>query len=182
MDSFRNIYSQLSDLSLNIAFVFFIWGLIDNYFLIRYSGKLNRGFTVWKTPLNDSEKQFLFAIKEDIEEKTKIGPWRTKTSFIMVKDGEILVRYSNPGQNTSWPVVGYVDTTSPDAMLEYRLSIPMMAATIIFASAYIYIFLFFLAIFVICWFIEIGGLRKYLSQKAERYIVRKTSILQKGIS
>jgi hypothetical protein len=182
VDSFRNFYFQFIELAPNIAFALLVWGVIDNYFLIRYGGKLNRGFTVWKTPLNDSDRQFLLTLKEDIEEKTKIGLWRTKTSFIMVKDGEILIRYSHPSQNTSWPVVGYVDTTSPDTMLEYRLSVPMLAATIFFASAHIFVVLILSVIFVICWFLETGWLRKYLSQKSELYIVRWTSHIQKVIS
>jgi len=182
VDNIRNIYTQFIELAPNIAFALLVWGAIDNYFLIKYGGRVNRGFTIWKTTIKDEERRFLLNLRENIEEKKIVGLWRTKTSFIMAEGGEVLIRYSHPSQNTSWPVVGYIDTNSPDAVLEYRLSIPMFLATIFFAMAHIYVALFLSVIFVLCWLFETGGLRKYLSQKSELYIVRQTSNIQKGIS
>jgi hypothetical protein len=182
MDTIRNSLSQFFEIAPNIAFALLIWGVVDNYFLARYDGKLNRGFTIWKTPIKNDEQQFLLTLKEDIVERKKIGPWRTKTSFIMVKDGEALIRYSNPSQNTSWPLVGYVDIFSPNVMLEYRLSLPMLVGTVFLSSIQIFIVAFLSVAFGISWLFEAGGIRNYLSQKVDLYFVRQLTQKQKGFS
>jgi len=176
MDNFRTILRLIIDIAPNIALAVFVWGAIDNYFLTRYGGKLDRGFTVWKKSLTDNDKQFLLSLKEDIVDKKQVRLWRTKISFIVVRDREALIRYSNPGQNTSWPMICYVDLSSSEPMLEYRLSLPMLLGTIILSFFHIIVFLILSVAFVISWLFETGGARNYLSQKADLYLVRQTSL------
>src|SRR5687768_15508588 len=104
MDDIQSIRSLIIEISRFFIVVFIIWGTIDNYFLTRYGGKLNRGFTIWRSSIKDEEHQFLLNLKEDIVETKRIGLWRTQTSFITVQNGEALIRYWHPFQRTSWPI------------------------------------------------------------------------------
>ena len=165
-----------------IGIAFFIWGIVDNYFLIRYGGKLNRGFTVWKKVLTGSERHFLLNLSEDIVEKTKIGIGRTKTNFFAKQGDAVLIRYSNPGQKTSWPIVFYVDLSTPQPMMEYRFSLPMFLGTLLISSLNIIVFIVLLVAFVISWIFETSGTRNYLSKKTDLYFAKKLLLNQKGSS
>lgn len=182
MDNIRNILTQFAEIAPNIAFALLIWGVIDNYLLIRYSGKLNRGFTIWKSSIRNEERQFLLTLGEDIVDTKKIGLWRTKTSFIVVRANEALIRYSNPSQNTSWPLVGYIDLSFPEPILEYRLSLPMLIATVFLSFLSIVIVIALSIAFLLRWFFEAGGMKNYLSKKADLHFVRQKPQNQSGYS
>src|SRR5258706_7509405 len=127
MDNIRHLLSLAQEILPVIGVLFFLWGTLDNYFLTRYEGKINRGFPMWSRILKSDELHFLENLKEDVIDinKKKIG-FRTitKTSFIAVNNREVLIRYSNIKQRTSWPIVGYVDLSLSNPALEYRLSFP----------------------------------------------------------
>src|SRR5215510_6037951 len=98
MDRMQDFFVLTTEIFRGIGIVIFLWGIIDNYFLTRYGGKLNRGFTIWRQPLNEDQRRFLANLHEDIVDKRQIGFLikRTETSFISVKDREALIRYHNP--------------------------------------------------------------------------------------
>jgi hypothetical protein len=154
----------------------FFWGIVDNYFLTRYGGKLNRGFTIWSHPLRTDELQFLNNLKEDIVDikERRFGlQTRTKKDFVMVDGREVLIRFSHMGQRTSWPLVGFVDLSLSEPLLEYRLSLPMLIGTILIMLVNIIVVAVLSIAFVFSWLFETGGLRNYLSQKIDLYSIPK---------
>jgi hypothetical protein len=155
-----------------LVLVFFIWGIIDNYFLTRYVGKLNRGYTIWNQALSEEARQFLSNLKEDTGEINKVGFWRTKTSFIIRKDGEALIRYENPVQRTSWPIVFYINLSLADPKIEYRLSLPMLLSLLPLVILNNFVGLFLLVAFMISSFMEVGGANNFLAKKTELYLIR----------
>jgi hypothetical protein len=155
-----------------VVLTLFFWGTIDNYFLTRYGGKLNRGFTIWQKPLLESDKNFLLDLQEDVIDETKVR-WRTKVSFIAKADNQVLIRYTHPHQRTSWPFVFYVDLSSPEPKLEYRLSLPMLCAGILLSLMNIIVFAILTTAFVFTVFMEVIGVTDYLSHKADLYMYRE---------
>jgi hypothetical protein len=185
MDNIRDFLLLAKIILPGIGIVLFLWGNIDNYFLTRYGGKLNRGFTIWSGPLKPDEQQFLENLKEDVVDinKKRFGfQTRTKKSFIMVNGKDVLIRFSRMGQRTSWPLVGYVDLSLPKPLMEYRLSLPMLMSTILIMLVHIIVVVVLSVAFVLSWMFETGGLGNYLSQKADLYFVRQNSQKQKGVS
>jgi len=150
----------------------FFWGTVDNYFLTRYGGRLNRGFTIWSHPLQTDELQLLNNLKEDIvdiKERRFVLRTKIRKDFVMVNGREVLIRFNHMGQRTSWPLVGYVDLSLSEPLLEYRLSLPMLIGTILIMIVNIVVVVVLLLAFVFSWLFEAGGLRNYLSQKADLY-------------
>jgi hypothetical protein len=161
----------------SVGLVLFFWGIIDNYFLTRYGGRINRGFTVWAQPLKTDERQFLNNLKEDIVDikERRFGlRTRIKKDFVMVDNRKVLIRFNQMGQRTSWPLVGYIDLSLPEPQTEYRLSLPMLVGTILIMLFNIIIVIVLLLAFVFSWLFEIGGLKKYLSQKTDLYFVKQS--------
>ncbi len=168
-----------------IGLMLFVWGTLDNYFLTRYGGKINRGFTIWSQPLRPDERQFLENLKEDIVDinQKRIGfQTITKTSFIAKNNQEVLIRYSRIGQGTSCPIVGYVDLSLPGPVLEYRLSFPMLLGIILIMLINIIVVVVLSVAFLVSWLFETGGLRSYLSRKVDLSAIRLTPQNQKGYS
>jgi hypothetical protein len=160
----------------------FIWYAVDTYLLIRHGGKLKRGFKVWSRPLTNDEQKFLASLKQDIVKIEERGKWikRKSVSFIAISNGEALIRYSNPSQSTSWPMVAYVDLMTPAPELEYRISAPGILLWLAMVSIPVRIFftggridtsLFMLAFFIVMigvnTFMEITGNRKFLIHQIE---------------
>ena len=167
-----------------IGIVVFLLATLDNYLLIRYGSKVNRGFTIWEQPLTVSEKKFLEDLKVDIvDEKEKRYILRTiiKRDFVMKTGSEVLVRFNNISQQTSWPLVGYLDLSLTEPQLEYRVSFLMLLVTVVIMMISIITFVVLVFAFILSWFFEAGGLRKYLMQKSDLYVVRQISTIQKGI-
>ena len=159
-----------------IGILMFLLATLDNYLLIRYGGKPNRGFAIWKQPLNIGEKSFLEDLKEDIvDEKEKQYVFRTiiKRDFIMKTGNKVLLRFNHMGQRTSWPLVGYVDLSLPEPQMEYRLSLLMLILTVLIMLINIITFVVLILAFILSWFFEAGNLRKYLSEKSVFYLARK---------
>jgi len=156
----------------------FFWGTVDNYFLTRYGGRINRGFTIWTQPLKSDERQFLNNLREDIVDikERRFGfQTRIRKDFVMVNSGEVLIRFNRMGQRTSWPLVGYVDLSLSEPLLEYRLSLPMLIGTILIMLVNIIVVVVLSIAFVFSWLFETGGLRNYLSQKIDLYSILKMS-------
>jgi hypothetical protein len=160
----------------------FIWYAVDTYLLIRYGGKLKRGFKIWSWPLTSDEQKFLTSLKQDIVKIEERGKWikRKSVSFIAISNGEALIRYSNPSQSTSWPMVTYVDLMAPAPELEYRISAPGILLWLAMVSAPVRIFftggridsgLFLLAFFIVMigvsTFMEVTGNRRFLARQIE---------------
>src|SRR5689334_19055717 len=175
MDLIEYVRSLITAIIPIFIVIFLIWGTIDNYFLTRYAGKLNRGFTIWRSLMKEEERQFLLNLKEDIVETKRIGLWRTKTSFITAQNGEALIRYSHPFQRTSWPIILYVDLSSAKPEIEYRLSPAMLLSLVALATLNFYLGLFLLIAFGFSWFFETGGARTFLSRNTELHLVRNFS-------
>ena len=178
MDNILNFLLLAKEILPRIGMVLFVWGTIDNYFLTRYRGKTNRGFTIWSRPLKHDEQHFLENLREDVIDTTKkrIGfQTVTKTSFITLNKREVLIRYSHIGQRTSWPLVGYVDLSVPEPQMEYRLSLPMLVATILFTFINIILVVVLLLAFIFSWLFEAGDLKNYLSQKTDLYFAKQNS-------
>lgn len=98
--------------------------------------------------------------------------WFTSAQdFVKVKDGEVLVRYSNLRQGTSWPLVGYVDLSRPDRSFEYRLSLPMLVALCASSLMSLFIFAVLSVAFLLSFFFEYVGMMNFLAQKMERRAV-----------
>jgi hypothetical protein len=182
VDNLRTLAPTIAAILPRIGLALFILGIIDNYLLTRYGGRLNRGFTVWRTGLSDDQSRFLLNVREDVVDRRKVALLRTKTSFVRVQDREALIRYSNPYQRTSWPLVGYVDLSASETELEYRLSLVMLLGTVLLALSNIIVASVLSIAFVASWYFETTGLRQYLSDKADRYFVLGTSQTQNKIS
>ena len=177
MDNVRDILLFLWAALPEIGILLFLWGTIDNYFLIRYGGRVNRGFTVWSRPIREDEQQFLENLREDIlDAKTRrFGLYtRIKKDFIMVSSKEVLIRFNKMGQRTSWPLVGYVNLSLPKPVLEHRLSLPMLIGTVLIVTIHLIIAAVLTTAFVFSWLFEAGGLNNYLSQKVNLYFTIKT--------
>lgn len=177
MDNVRDIFLFLWAALPEIGILLFLWGTIDNYFLIRYGGRVNRGFTVWSRPIREDEQQFLENLREDIlDAKTRrFGLYtRIKKDFIMVSSKEVLIRFNKMGQRTSWPLVGYVNLSLPKPVLEHRLSLPMLIGTVLIVTIHLIIAAVLTTAFVFSWLFEAGGLNNYLSQKVNLYFTIKT--------
>ena len=183
-DNIQDFLLRAKEILPVIGIGLFLCGTIDNYFLTRYGGKLNRGFTIWSQPLKEDQRRFLANLNDDIVDKRQVGILIkiTRTSFISVKDREALIRYNNTGQGTSWPMVGYVDLSSPNPVLEYRSSLLMLIATLLISLIQIIVFVVLAIGFLIGWLSETGGIKNYLSQKTDLYFVRQLTQTPKGFS
>jgi len=178
MENIRGFLLVMKDILFSIGIVFLLWGAIDNYFLTRYGGRLNRGFTIWSQPLKENERQYLENLKEDILDikERRFGFQKIIKKDFIVKDGNaVLIRFNHMGQRTSWPLVGYVDLSSLEPCMEYRLSLPMFVGSILIMFINIIIFIVLSIAFVFSWLNESGGLKNYLSQKADLYFVKHNS-------
>jgi hypothetical protein len=178
MNNVRDFLPLIKDILLSIGIVLFLWGMVENYFLTRYGGKLNRGFTIWSQPLTANEQQFLENLKEDILDikKRQFGLRTIIKKDFIVKDGnEALIRFNHMGQRTSWPLVGYVDLSLPEPRMEYRLSLPILSGSILIMFINIIIAVVLVAAFVFSWLFESGGLRNYLSQKIDLFFIKQNS-------
>jgi hypothetical protein len=171
MDYIRSFLPIITQAAYIGIVVFSIWGTIDNYFLTRYGGKLNRGFTIWHQALSNEARQFLSNLNEDIVEEKKVSFWLTETSFITRQQEEALICYRNPSQGTSWPIVFYVDLALADPKLQYRLSLPMLLLLGLLAILNIFIGLFFLFVFILSWFMEMNGTNTFLAEKIELHSI-----------
>jgi len=180
METGIDFASTIKELHPFILISLIVLGIIENLLFVRYGGKLKRGLMVWNQALRDDEWLFLSNLREDIVEEVKVGLWAKKKSFIMVRDGEVLIRYGNPKQNTSWPMVGYVDISSNEHVLEYRLPLFMLLLTLYLVFygliAQVYLFsLFMFVIFAIGFFMEFVGVRDFLAKRTDLYLVRQSS-------
>lgn len=179
MTTIHNFLLLLQELLPGIAIILFLSGIIDNYFLTRYEGRLDRGITVWSRPLKSDEYLFLTNIQHDIVDvnKKRFG-FQTiiRTSFVAAKNDAALIRFGRIGQRTSWPLVGYVDLSLPKPRLEYRLSFLMLLGTIFLVFVNVIMAMVLVLAFVFSWLFEAGGLNNYLSQKTDIYFVKQNSL------
>lgn len=103
--------------------ILFFGGFLEVMFLIRYEGKIKRGFKVWSKPLSEDFRKYLLSLSADIVETRNNLFVKQKAGFIRVRNGEILIRYRRPYWGTSWPYVGYVNLSDVEPVLEFRSSV-----------------------------------------------------------
>lgn len=155
----------------------FFLGIIENLFFVRIGGRMKRGLMVWNQKLCDDAWQFLSTLQEDIVQEVKVGLWYKKKSFISAREGEVLIRYGDPKQNTSWPILGYVNLSNQEHVLEYRMPAFMVLLVLWFVlfgvikSVYLFS-IFFLVIFAVGFFLEFTGLRSFVADMTDLYTVR----------
>ena len=106
-----------------IGFIAFgIWYLVDTYRIGKYEGKIKRGIKVWSRKLSNNVWQPLIGLNVDkfIARSTSKFP----LEFIRVQTDGILI-YSSPKKlRSTWICIGFIDPTSPEPELEYRMSLP----------------------------------------------------------
>lgn len=172
------IISLIKESGPEIVMLLAIWGIFDNYLLTRYGGKVNRGFTIWSQILKSDEIEYLMGLTEDVVDvkSRRFGlHTKTKTDFIMKSGSEALIRFNHMGQRTSWSLVGFVELSALEPHLEFRLSLPMLLASMSFMFFGVAFVVIFLIAFSFSWLFETGGLRNYLSNKVDLSFVKKTS-------
>lgn len=151
----------------------FILGAIENLLLIRFGGDPQRGIKFWSQYLDDDEWQFLLLLNRNILEEKRIRLWVKKRSFILKKESSVVIRYGNPKQSTSWPMIGYIDLGNADRKIEYRLSVTMLLFLFVLAAFQVYIGIFMLIAFMLSCYMEIIGARDFLSRQTELFLQGK---------
>lgn len=179
MDEMRSFLLLATQATPLVIGVLYVWGMVDNYYLTRYGGNLKRGFAIWDRKLRGETRQFLSALKEDIVETKKVGPWLIATSFITKQNDGALICSRNPIRRTFWPVVLYVDLSLAHPKLEYCLSLSMLLVLLPLSFLNIFFGLFFLIVFILSWFIEMNAANAFLAQKTELYLIRQSPPDQK---
>lgn len=167
-----------------------VFGIVEDYFFIRKTGKLKRGLMIWKKDLRDDEWLFLSNLREDILDEITVGHWPKKKSFIAVADGEALIRFDDPKMRTAWPMVGYVDLSSVERNLEFRMPVFMLLLMVclvlygMFGQVYYFGFLV-LFLFAIAFYMQFVGLRDYLAKQTDLHFdqeaLRKRSSIQNSL-
>jgi hypothetical protein len=156
-----------------LLFPVFMLGIIENLLLIRFGGNPKRGIKIWSQHLGDAEWQFLLLLSRDILEEKRVRLWVKKKSFILKEESGVVIRYSNPKQSTSWPMIGYIDLGNTDRKIEYRLSVMMLLFLFVLAIIQIYVGMFLSIAFMLSCYMEIIGTRDFLSRQTELFLQGK---------
>lgn len=106
-----------------------IWIVIDASSFMSPIGKINRGFRVTSKPLTHELRQYLENLSGDITEHRDNLPTNDVSAFIIKQDTEVLIhakQWYGLRWRRSWPLVGYVNLSSPNPVLEFRSSLPFV--------------------------------------------------------
>jgi hypothetical protein len=158
-----------------LFFPVFILGTIENLLLIRFGGNPQRGIKIWSQNLDEAEWQFLLLLNRNILEEKKMRLWVKKRSFIIKEESGVAIRYSNPKQGTSWPMIGYIDLGNADRKIEYRLSVMMLLLLFVLSAIQIYVGIFMSIAFMLSCYMEIIGIRDFLARQTELFLQGKLS-------
>ncbi|HMS00765.1 MAG TPA: hypothetical protein PKE62_16055 [Anaerolineales bacterium] len=106
-----------------LVFVAFsVWMISDFYRFTKVEGKLKRGIKVWSRQLPNNAWLALLSMKADFIEPNSSSVRPKK--FIRIHDDEILIFSSPEKSHSSWECVGYVERSSINSKLQYRMSLP----------------------------------------------------------
>jgi hypothetical protein len=125
LEALKTVWWNLLIISFFVAIISFFWGFVDLIILMCYKGKIKRGIKVWSKPLSDDFRNYLLALQNDIVETRKTWFHESKIRFIRIENREVIIYSRRPHWGTSWPYIGYVDLSEPEAVLQFRSSLPM---------------------------------------------------------
>ena len=90
--------------------------------LVRYPGKIKRGFPIWREPLSEDMYLFFSHLSADIV--TKRGFIKTNGQIVLVGGTSAHFR------KNSWPYVAIIDLARQPTQIEYRTSLPALLFTL----------------------------------------------------
>lgn len=170
LETVEFLWSRLLFYSFWFSMLCLILGIIETTLLIRKGGtKLKRGFRIYGRPLTIKEKEFLQALNEDIFTEDKIFLGTFDRGFIRQKNSEYLIRSRSYDWRTAWPYAGYIDLTQPNPELQYRISLFMHLALLVFIISGIGL-LFIAPMMFINFRSETGTLNKYLQNLVNNHL------------
>ena len=150
--------------SFALGFVSFFWGFFDIRALIRYEGKIKRGFKIWSKPLSDDLKNYLSSLPRDVIETKKTWFSEIKSGFIRVENREVLIYSRRPNWGTSWPYIGCVDLSEPEPVLQFRSSLPMHLFLLPFVLTGVFI-PFVIGMMMLNYYMESTAIENFLRRK-----------------
>ena len=122
IDILRTIWEKLLFLSFYGAAFSLIWYIFDLFYFLRSNGKLKRGIKVWSSHLSQSICDYLCSFYGKVFEYRE-----SKYDFFRVQNSEVMISYLNqyvPGRRSGL-VVGYVEISNPNLVLEFRVPLSL---------------------------------------------------------
>ena len=149
-----------------------IWAIIDLKGFKSIEGDIRRGIKISNKLLPEEQREYLEGLSEDVVEYGETLFGKDISAFIRKKNRDVII-YARQSYGfrwrRSWPLVGYVNLSNVNPVLEFRSSLPFVLFLVLLALS-IFLLPFVIGLGFIGFSMEIQTIENLLQSKTKSAI------------